>query len=103
VRHGSSVSFAWQVAVPEDMERSTTTCPCAADMPGAENMPVPFHADRRWGFSNERFGIMFHGNAGAREAGGLNRRVCDGVRPSSPWRSGPPAPAASCDVAGLTD
>jgi hypothetical protein len=52
VRHGRSVSCAWEVAVPEDMERSTTTCPCAADMPGAENMPVPgFHADRRWGRS----------------------------------------------------
>jgi kynurenine formamidase len=44
------------------MERSTTTCPCAADMPGAENMPVPFHADRRWGFSSERLGFTFHGN-----------------------------------------
>ncbi|MCW3818313.1 cyclase family protein, partial [Micromonospora sp. DR5-3] len=63
VRHGRSVSCAWEVAVPEDMERSTTTCPCAADMPGAENMPVPaFHADRRWGFSSERLGITFHGN-----------------------------------------
>ncbi|MET7400309.1 cyclase family protein [Dactylosporangium sp. NPDC005572] len=63
VRHGRSVSCAWEVAVPEEMERSTTTCPCAADMPGAENMPVPaFHADRRWGFSSERLGITFHGN-----------------------------------------
>ncbi len=63
VRHGRSVSCAWEIAVPEEMERSTTTCPCAADMPGAENMPVPaFHDDRRWGFSNERLGIMFHGN-----------------------------------------
>jgi hypothetical protein len=45
------------------MERSTTVCPCAADMPGAENMPVPgFHADRRWGFSSERLGFTFHGN-----------------------------------------
>ena len=45
------------------MERSTTTCPCAADMPGAENMPVPgFRTDRRWGFSSERLGITFHGN-----------------------------------------
>jgi hypothetical protein len=43
VRHGRSVSCAWEVAVPEDMERSTTTCPCAADMPGAETCrcPVP--------------------------------------------------------------
>src|SRR4051794_32297410 len=50
VRHGRSVSCAWEVAVPEDMERSTTTCPCAADMPGAENMPLPgFRAGRRWG------------------------------------------------------
>ena len=49
VRHGRSVSCAWEIAVPEEMERSTMTCPCAADMPGAENMPVPgFHADRRW-------------------------------------------------------
>jgi len=31
-------------------------------MPGAENMPAPFHNDRRWGFSSERLGIMFHGN-----------------------------------------
>ncbi|GGK91617.1 cyclase [Sphaerisporangium melleum] len=63
VRHGRSVSCAWEVAVPEDMERSTTTCPCAADMPGAENMPVPaFHKDRRWGFSSERLGVTFHGN-----------------------------------------
>jgi kynurenine formamidase len=62
VRHGRSVSCAWEVAVPEEMERSTTACPCAADMPGAEHMPAAFHADRRWGFSNERLGIFFHGN-----------------------------------------
>jgi kynurenine formamidase len=62
VRHGRSVSCAWEVAVPRDMERSTTTCPCAADMPGAETMPAAFHADRRWGFSHERLGMMFHGN-----------------------------------------
>jgi hypothetical protein len=62
VRHGRSVSCAREVAVPEDMERSTTTCPYAADMPGAENMPAAFRADRRWGFSSERLGITFHGN-----------------------------------------
>ncbi|MFD1051359.1 cyclase family protein, partial [Kibdelosporangium lantanae] len=62
VRHGRSVSCGWEIAVPEEMERSTTACPCAADMPGAEGMPAPFHADRRWGFSNERLGILFHGN-----------------------------------------
>ena len=63
VRHGRSVSCAWEVTAPADMERSTTTCPCAADMPGAENMPsAAFHADRRWGFSTERLGITFHGN-----------------------------------------
>ncbi|UWZ59723.1 cyclase family protein [Dactylosporangium aurantiacum] len=62
VRHGRSVSCAWEVAVPQEMERSTTVCPCAADMPGAEHMPAAFHADRRWGFSNERLGVMFHGN-----------------------------------------
>ncbi len=49
VRRGRSVSCAWEIAVPGEMERSTTTCPCAADM------PVPgFHADRRWGLSSER-------------------------------------------------
>ncbi|MCO8270314.1 cyclase family protein [Actinoplanes sp. TRM 88003] len=62
VRHGRSVSCAWEVAVPDEMERSTTACPCAADMPGAENMPAAFHADRRWGFSSERIGLSFHGN-----------------------------------------
>lgn len=63
VRHGRSVSCAWEVAVPAEMERSTTTCPCAADMPGAENMPAPgFRNDRRWGFSTERLGVTFHGN-----------------------------------------
>jgi kynurenine formamidase len=63
VRHGRSVSCAWEIAVPEEMQRSTTSCPCAADMPGAEDFPVPaFHADRRWGFSNEQLGIMFHNN-----------------------------------------
>lgn len=62
VRHGRSVSCAWEVSVPADMERSTTTCPCTAEMPGAENMPPAFHADRRWGFSSERLGISFHGN-----------------------------------------
>jgi len=31
-------------------------------MPGAEHMPAAFHADRHWGFSNERLGILFHGN-----------------------------------------
>ena len=62
VRHGRSVSCAWEVAVPDDMERSTTTCPYAVDMPGAEGMPPRFHADRRWGFSSERLGFTFHGN-----------------------------------------
>lgn len=62
VRHGRSVSCAWEIAVPEEMERSTTTCPCAADMPGAEGMPAAFHADRRWGFSSERLGLSFHGD-----------------------------------------
>jgi len=62
VRHGRSISCGWDIAVPEEMERSTTSCPCAADMPGAEHMPAAFHRDRRWGFSNERLGIFFHGN-----------------------------------------
>jgi kynurenine formamidase len=62
VRHGRSVSCAWEVAVPADMERATTTCPCAAEMPGAEHMPARFHGDRRWGYSSERLGLTFHGN-----------------------------------------
>ncbi|MFC0541984.1 cyclase family protein [Kutzneria chonburiensis] len=62
VRHGRSVSCAWEVAVPEEMERATTSCPCAAEMPGAEHMPEAFHNDRRWGYSSERLGITFHGN-----------------------------------------
>ncbi|MGW6282338.1 cyclase family protein [Kribbella sp. NPDC055071] len=62
VRHGRSVSCAWEVAVPEEMERATTSCPCAAEMPGGEHMPALFQNDRRWGFSNERLGIFFHGN-----------------------------------------
>src|SRR3954462_15527758 len=61
VRHGGSGAVSGGGAGPQDRERSTTTCPCAADMPGAENMPVAaFHADRRWGFSSERLGILFH-------------------------------------------
>ncbi|MEI4420390.1 hypothetical protein V9056_10815, partial [Streptococcus agalactiae] len=35
VRHGRSVSCGWEIAVPEEMERSTTTCPFGIDMPGA--------------------------------------------------------------------
>lgn len=62
VRHGRSVSCAWEIAVPAEMERSTTACPYAVEMPGAESMPAPFHADRRWGFSSERLGLTFHGN-----------------------------------------
>jgi kynurenine formamidase len=62
VRHGKSVSCGWELAVPQELERSTTVCPYAADMPGAENMPSLFHQDRRWGFSNERLDILFHGN-----------------------------------------
>lgn len=62
VRHGRSVSCGWEVTVPEEMERATTACPCAAEMPGAEQMPELFHGDRRWGFSNEQLGIFFHGN-----------------------------------------
>jgi kynurenine formamidase len=62
VRHGRSVSCAWDVTVPDEMERSTTACPCAAEMPGAEHMPAAFQQDRSWGFSNERLGFMFHGN-----------------------------------------
>jgi len=70
VRHGRSVSCAWEVAVPRDMERSMTTCPCAADMPGAENMPVAaFHQDRRWGFSSERLAIAYHGNQDVQPSG----------------------------------
>jgi hypothetical protein len=65
------------------MERSTTTCPCAADMPGAEDMPVPgFRNDRRWGFSSERLGITFHGNTLTHVDSPchISRRVRPGVR-----------------------
>ncbi|NYE69697.1 cyclase family protein [Microlunatus parietis] len=62
VRHGRAVSCGWEISVPAEMERATTSCPCAAEMPGAEHMPPAFHQDRRWGFSNERLGILFHGN-----------------------------------------
>ncbi|MBL7252814.1 cyclase family protein [Actinoplanes sp. LDG1-01] len=62
VRHGRSVSCAWEVTAPGDLERSTTTCPYAVKMPGAEQMPARFHADERWGFTNERLGIAYHGN-----------------------------------------
>ncbi|MFG1992821.1 cyclase family protein [Actinoplanes sp. NPDC048988] len=62
VRHGRSVSCAWQITTPGDMERSTNTIPYAVDMPGAENMPARFHSDRRWGFTNERLAVTYHGN-----------------------------------------
>ncbi|MDL5159222.1 cyclase family protein [Actinomycetospora termitidis] len=62
VRGGRSVSCGWEVA-GDDLERSTTTCPCAADMPGAEQMPDRFHRDRHWGFSSERLGLAYHGNS----------------------------------------
>jgi kynurenine formamidase len=62
VRHGRSVSCAWEVDVPGDLERTTTVCPRAVDMPGAEGMPAAFRRDRRWGFTSERLGITFHGN-----------------------------------------
>src|SRR3954464_13061263 len=53
VRHGRRVSCAWEGAVPAERGRSPAAGPGAADMPGAENMPVAaFHADRRWGFSS---------------------------------------------------
>jgi hypothetical protein len=51
------------VAVPEEMDRSTTTCPCAGRHAGCRG-----HAGARFpqrpalGLSNERLGIMFHGN-----------------------------------------
>lgn len=62
VRHGRSVSCAWEVTAADGMERSTSTYPCAADMPGGEHLPAAFHRDRRWGFSHERLGLTFHGN-----------------------------------------
>ncbi|GAB2600924.1 hypothetical protein Aab01nite_64520 [Paractinoplanes abujensis] len=31
-------------------------------MPGAEHMPARFHADKRWGFTNEHLGLAYHGN-----------------------------------------
>ena len=63
VRHGTSVSCAWEMAAPAGMERSTTAFSCAADMPGAEDMPLAgFHRDRRWGFSSEQLSFTFHGN-----------------------------------------
>src|ERR1043165_1128493 len=63
VRHGRGVSRGTEGFAAGAMQRATTACPGAADMPGAENMPVPaFHADRRWGFSSEQLGISFHGN-----------------------------------------
>jgi kynurenine formamidase len=63
VRHGRSVSCAWEVAIPQEMERATITCPFGIDMPGADSMPLPgFRNDRHWGYSSERLGLMFHGN-----------------------------------------
>ena len=41
VRHGRSVSYAWEIAVPSEMERSTTTCPRAADMPAPRKCRAP--------------------------------------------------------------
>src|SRR5690349_24567708 len=54
VRHGRSVSCAWELTAPTDMDRPTTTVPRAVDMPGAEHMPAQLHRDRRWGVTNER-------------------------------------------------
>jgi kynurenine formamidase len=64
VRHGTSVSCAWEVtAAPGGMERATIAFACAADMPGAEDMSIAaFPEDRRWGFSSEQLGFTFHGN-----------------------------------------
>ncbi|SNY66872.1 cyclase family protein [Paractinoplanes atraurantiacus] len=62
VRHGRSVSCAWELTAPTDMDRSTTTIPRAVDMPGAEHMPTHFHRDRRWGSTNERLAFTYHGN-----------------------------------------
>jgi kynurenine formamidase len=62
VRHGTSVSCAWEMAAAAGVDRSTTAFACAADMPGGENMPAAFHRDRRWGFSTEHLGFTFHGN-----------------------------------------
>ncbi|MFF5081923.1 cyclase family protein [Actinoplanes sp. NPDC000266] len=62
VRHGRSVSCAWELKAPDDMDRSTTTVPRAVDMPGAGHMPPLFHNDNRWGFTNERLAFTYHGN-----------------------------------------
>src|SRR2546430_8417300 len=60
VRHGRSVSCGWEVAVPEEMERSTTTCPRLAGVPGAGKMPLPgFRNDRHWGYSYVRLGHLY--------------------------------------------
>ena len=51
VRHGVSVSCAWEVdASPGGHERSTFWFPCGAEMPGAENTTTPgYHDDSTGG------------------------------------------------------
>jgi kynurenine formamidase len=65
VRHGVSVSCAWEIAVePGGLERSTFSFPRMAEMPGNEAMTMPgFHEDTRWGSSGESLTFSFHGGA----------------------------------------
>ena len=65
VRHGVSVSCAWDVPTgPGGLERSTFAFVCGADMPGSESVSMPgFHEDRRWGSSGELLSFSFHGGA----------------------------------------
>ncbi len=65
VRHGVSVSCAWEVPTgPGGLERSTFAFTCSAEMPGSEDVSMPgFHEDRRWGSSGELLSFAFHGGA----------------------------------------
>jgi len=65
VRHGLSVSCAWEVAVgPGLLERSTFAFVRGAEMPGSENVTMPgFHDDQCWGSSGEMLSFSFHGGS----------------------------------------
>jgi hypothetical protein len=82
-----------ELAAPEDMEWSTTTCPCAADMPGAEDMPLPDSATTGAGaFSSgerplDRPPARDHGESGASPAATTPARRSHAHDTLVPWRT----------------
>lgn len=63
VRHGESVSCAWELGGGSGIERSTFSVPCMSAVATGDAAMPGFTEDTHWGVASEQLTFMFHGGA----------------------------------------